>query len=448
MKISALGVVLLTTGLATQVVAQDVELEVIATEPEYQAQDAAIWSIYERENPGVKINVVSVNEETEPAYSARVAGGNPADIRANIFFPTKDNYQIYYDVRNLDCVDWSLFSYDARSSFKQTHGIDYQPSVNVQNNPFRSFVYYENVMQDAGLDPKSITTLEELDAFLAALKEYVDRNPEMDIVLDAGFLPAAWGRFNNEIWATGFGATKQEVRDLYLGKIAWTDKDANPMVPFFEKLHEWYAKGYMPEKWWQRSWEQEFEASFINGRSALAFHGPWIFDKVLAQNPEAELNGFFFPPNREGHVWGPEATSDYGSALYAANAEKPNFEAAKKAFCWWVSPQTVKLRAEATGFVPAMNLASVGGTDLVNTQYLEVIKPVLDGETGFTFDQSLCGMCAAAKYRVPGTPEVMQDPAMADIFGKYLTDEMSLDDVLEWLQARWDRAYEVPEGAE
>ena len=433
------------TGTA---LAQGVELEVIATEPEYMAQDGAIWSIYEQENPGVTIKMISINEDTEAAYQARVAGGDPADIRANIFFPTKDNYQTYHDVTGMDCVRWDLFSYDAQNAFRQTHGIDHQPSVNVRSNPFRQFVYYEDVMADAGLDPKSIRTLDELESFLADLKAYVDNDDRLEHVIDAGWLPPAWGRFNNEVWAMGFGATKQDVRDLYLGKIAWTDQENNPFVPFFEKLREWYAAGYMPANWWERSWAQEFEASFIAGRSALAFHGPWIFDKVQAQNPEVELNGFFFPPNRENKVWGPESTSDYGSALYAANAGDESFEAAKDAFCWWVSPEIVKLRAEAIGFVPAMDLSSVGGAELTNTQYVKVLKPVLDGEAGFEFDQSLCGMCVAAKYRVAGTPEVMMDGSMSEVFGDYITGEMEMDALLALLQERWERAYDIPAGSE
>ena len=445
---SVLALVIGAAGGVSTVLAQDaVELEVIATEPEYQAQDEAIWSIYEQENPNVDINVISINEDTEPAYQARVAAGDPADIRTNILFPTKDNYQTYVDVSDYDCVAWDKFTYDARDAFEQTHGIDYQPGVNVRNNPFRSFIYYEDVMRDAGLDPRSISSLEELDAFLADLKAYVDADPKLEHVIDAGWLPPAWGRFNMEVWAMGFGATKGEVRDLFLGRTEWTDEENNPLVPFFAKLKDWYEKGYMPENWWERSWEQEFEASFIAGRSAVAFHGPWLFDKVLAQNPTAELNGFFFPPNREGKVWGPEATSDYGSALYAANVDKPNFEEARKAFCWWVSPEIVKLRAEAIGFVPAMDLGEVGGADLINPQYLKVLKPVIDGEvSGVSFDNSLCAMCAAARYRVPGTPEVMQDNAAAGIFGDYLEGEMELSEVLAWFEDRWERAYDIPEG--
>ena len=95
-----------------------------------------------------------------------------------------------------------------------------------------------------------------------------------------------------------------------------------------------------------------------------------------------------------------------------------------------------------------MDLSSVGGAELTNTQYVKVLKPVLDGEAGFEFDQSLCGMCVAAKYRVAGTPEVMMDGSMSEVFGDYITGEMEMDALLALLQERWERAYDIPAGSE
>ena len=54
--------------------------------------------------------------------------------------------------------------------------------------------------------------------------------------------------------AGGLGASKQDVRDLYTGKIKWTDLDNNPYVPFFAFLKEIYDAGYLPENWWTREW--------------------------------------------------------------------------------------------------------------------------------------------------------------------------------------------------
>lgn len=434
------------TALVLPALAQEIEIEVTATQPEYMAQDRGIWDLYEEENPSVKIKLISINEDTEAAYQTRVAAGDPADIRSNVTFIDQDNYSVYADLRDLECANWDLFSYDAKNSFEDTHGIAVQPAINVRNNPYRSFVYYEDVMADLGIDPKSVKTLDDLEALLAQLKQVVDTNDDYNYVLDVGWLAGAWGRFNSEVWSVGFGATKEEIRDLYLGRIAWTDEENNPYVPFYKKLKEWYQKGYMPERWWARNWEQEFEASFISGKSLMVYHGPWIFSKVLAQRPDAQLNGFTWPVNKEGKTWGPEVTSNYGSGIYKVNADKPNAEEVKKALCWWISPEVVKYRAEAIGFVPAMDLSDVGGVDLVNDQWVKIIGPIVNGKVeGVAFDQSLCGMCVAAKYRVPGTPQATQDNQYAQIMGDYIEGKTELGEMLATLQERWDRAYDVPD---
>jgi ABC-type glycerol-3-phosphate transport system substrate-binding protein len=422
---------------------EPVELEFVSTLGEYEFQYRGILDLYEEENPHVTIKLSTINEDTEAAFNARVAAGDVPDILEQVF-PDKDNYQTYVNLLDVEVENWDLLTYDGRHVFAEVNGIeDYAPAFNVQISPFRSFVYYKDKMGEAGLDPKSIRTVPELMEFMAELKTFVDQDPDIDYVLDAGWLPGGWGRFNPEAWAVGLGATKREISALYTGEVAWTDQENNPLVPYFKVLKEFYDKGYMPEKWWTRNWEQEFEASFIAGRSIMVFHGPWIWDKVLAVNPDAELDGFFWPPNKENKIWGGEIMADYGAAMFAANQDDPRFVETLKLFNWWQSPEIVKLRAEAIGFVPAMDLSSVGGADITHPQYLKLIKPVLDGEIdGTTFDHSLCGRCVAEANRVSGTPRVLQDNQMAVIYADYLEGRTSLEEMLEILQARWERAYQ------
>ena len=47
----------------------------IATQPEYLNIEREIWDIFERENPGIKINLFAVNENEYAALQARIAGG-------------------------------------------------------------------------------------------------------------------------------------------------------------------------------------------------------------------------------------------------------------------------------------------------------------------------------------------------------------------------------------
>ncbi|RVT86683.1 carbohydrate ABC transporter substrate-binding protein [Rhodobacteraceae bacterium CCMM004] len=427
-------------AFAAPVAAQETVIEVSATQPEYFAQDRAIWDLYEEENPGVKIELFSINEDTEAAFQARVAAGDPPDIRG-LTFPTRDNYKTYVNLLDIDFPNWDKANYDARTIFEQTHGVEgYAPAFNVQGGLFLNLIYYADEMEKAGLDPKSIGSVDDLRALLEELKAHVDTRDDVNYVLDIGWHPRFWGRWLLEAWGVGMGATKEDFRRLWTGEIAWTDQENNPMVPALELAKEFTEKGYFPENWWTRAWEQEYEASFITGKSIMAVHGPWLWNKVLAQNPDAELDGIFFPPNENGVVWQDATTADRGSALFAGNMDDPNFEAAKKAFYWWTSPEIVKLRAEAIGYLPAMDLTDQGGVELQNPQYVKLVGPALDaGE--ITFDNSLGGQAAAGPMQKSGTPFVVEDNAMASEIGAYVSGETSLEELLELMQARWDQSY-------
>ena len=420
--------------------AAETVLEISATQPEYFAQDRAIWDLYEDENPGIKIELFSINEDTEAAYQARVAAGDPGDMRS-LIFPTRDNYKTYVNLLDVDYPHWDLFTYDVKNVFTNTHGVEnYLPALNVRDGLFFNFVYYEDRMQDAGLDPTAIASVDDLRDFLAKLKDYTDTQDDIEYVLDVGWHPRAWGRWILEAWGVGLGASKQDFRDLWAGKIKWTDEQNNPMVPALKLAKEFTDKGYLPPNWWNRAWEQEFEASFISGRSIFSYHGPWLFNKTLAQNPDAKLSGILFPANERGEIWQDSTTADRGSALYVANLDGDNHDEAVKALIWWTSPEVVKMRAEAIGFLPAMDLSSVGGVELTNPQFLKVIKPAMDSGK-FTFDNSLGGQSSAGGFQKSGTPFVIEDNSVAPIMGQYMSGEMPLGDFLAILQDRWDQAY-------
>lgn len=434
----AAGLVL--AGAAGGAGAQDVVLEVSATQPEYFAQDRAIWDLYEEENPDVKIELFSINEDTEAAFQARVAAGDPPDIRG-LTFPTQDNYKTYLNLLEIDFPWWDKANYDARTIFEQTHGVEgYAPAFNVQGGLFLNVIYHADEMEKAGLDPKSVENVDDLREMLEKLKAYVETRDDLEYVLDIGWHPRFWGRWMLEAWGISLGASKGDFRKLWTGEIAFTDQENNPLVPALKLVREFTEKGYFPDNWWNRAWEQEFESSFITEKSILAVHGPWLWNKVLAQNPDAQLDGIFFPANANGVVWQDATTADRGSVLYAANRDDPNFEEAKKAFYWWTSPEIVKLRAEAIGYLPAMDLSDQGGVELQNPQFQKLIGPALEaGEV--TFDSSLGGQAAAGPMQKSGTPFVIEDNAMASEIGAYASGEKSLEELLALMQERWERSY-------
>ena len=52
-----------------------------------------------------------------------------------------------------------------------------------------SWVYHPDLMEEAGLDPRSITTWEELNAFLEEGTAWANSNPDVDFFLDQGWHP-------------------------------------------------------------------------------------------------------------------------------------------------------------------------------------------------------------------------------------------------------------------
>jgi hypothetical protein len=458
MGLSAAGVGLAASGVPalaaprTRPAFQDkIELEIKTVQPEYHAQCQQIWDYYLESHPDITIKLTDVNEDTQAAYDARIAAGNPADIDTQAAC-NKDNYQMYVNLLDIPEFNWDIFHPNAKTAFEQMFGIpNYVPMVNPVAGYFFTFIYYKDRMIEAGLDPKaSIKTVDDVRTMLATLKAYVDKDPKLEYVLDTGWHPWAWGTMWPSAWALGLGHGKAEMRDLFLGKIRWDDKAKNPYVPVFELMKEFYEKGYLPQKWWTRNWD-EYENGFIAQKSILTFHGPWLWDKVGAANPDAgaQLDGAFWPADSDNNLFvTPTAAYAYNTnaaAIYTGNKAKPNADAALAAFLWWHTPETIKMVCEAIGMIPSCDLSSVGGADVKHPQYVQLIKAVLEGKAApLKFDDSLMGTDVAGQYKKGGSEMVMEQDAMATLYGDYLEGKTSLDDLLKILQGRFDAAYELP----
>jgi hypothetical protein len=427
-----------------------IELEIKTVQPEYHAQTQQIWDVYLQSHPELKFKYIDVNEDTQAAYDARVAAGNPADIDCQAAC-NQDTYKNYVNLLDVPSFNWGIFHKGAKTAFEEIYGIpNYIPLVNAFAGYFWTFIYYKDKMAEAGLDPKtSVKTMDDLKVFLANLKDFVDKSGgKYEYVLDQGWHPWVWGTVAPTLWSMSLGHGKQELRDLFLGKVRWDDKANNPLVPYFESIKEFYEKGYMPDRWWTRNWD-EFENGFIAQKSILTTHGPWLWDKVNAANPNAQLEGFNWPPDKDNQLFvTPTAAYAYNTnaaTIYTANKSKPNFAAAQDALLWWYSPESIKLQCEAIGWIPACDLSSVGGADLKHPQYIDVVQPVLEGKAGsLKYDDSLMGPDVAARYKNGGAENVMESDAMAGIYGDYFEGKTSLDDLLKTLQQRSDAAYTFP----
>lgn len=410
--------------------------------PEYDVYERQMWDLFEQKYPNIKINMRSYNEDEWPAFNARMAAGDPpADMSADIWIE-KEHLQYYANLEEIDFKNWDNYQYDAKSFFKDSFGIDFVPAVNAYAGPFYTFLYYKDEMDKLGLDPKkTVRTLDDLRAFLAELKKHVDKSPDLNYVWDFGWHFAVSGHALINALSHSAGGTVEQQCDLFMGKIKWDDVNKNPLVPGLKLLKEFYEKGYMPKRWWTRHWESDFESSFINKKSLLTWHGPWIWDKVLAVNPGKELDGFVLPPAPDGSVW-THPVRQMGCVIYKSSLNKPNFEAVVTAFNWWTSPEAVKMQAEVRGHIPLYDLSSVGGVSLRHPQYLKVLKPLNEGFFGdLRWENSLNGKDMALPFKKIGTAEVTSADAFASALGDYLEGKITLASLLEMMKKRWENAY-------
>ena len=421
-----------------------VTIEFVATQPEYLEQDKQIWELYMEENPNVTIKVTSLNEDQQTAFLARIAANEGPAIMANGFpGADKSTYKTFVNLLDIDYPYWDQLSYDGKTLFETETGIaDYVPGIQLFNTFNFSFLFYEDEMEKAGLNPTAIRTWDDVDNFLAELKVYVDKTDSLEYVLDTGWHSWVWGLCLPNILSLSLGASIQDLEDLYLGKIAWTDIENNPMVPFFEKLKDYYQKGYLPKNWLGRDWENEFEAGFINRKSILTLHGPWIWNKVLAADPSAQLGGVPFPAGKDGKLAAYPVTTYQSSAILAQYEGTEGFDEIVKAFIWYNSPEVSEMRAQFTGSKPNFKTLSSNFT-IDSPQYVSVVKPAMEGAfgSGLSWDNSTWGVTAAGPYKIEGKADVLQDDALSDPIGKYFNDEMSLEDLMDMYQKRWENAY-------
>ncbi len=425
---------------------ETVQLEVTFIGPEREAMYQEVWALYMEENPHVKINLLLVEDAAIPAIEARIAAGDPPDMAQRWFNTNQFNYTNFVNLLEVDFLYWDKIAYDVEGAWEKAFGIkNYVPGINIWQPPLSSFIYHEDEMTKAGLNPRdTVRSMEDLKAFLSKLKAYVDSRSDLKYVFDEG-----WHILWAELWPTMFvhalGHAPEELDDLYLGKIRWDDMDKNPYVDFFRLFKEWYEKGIMPEKWSQRDWSAEYEAGFIGKKSIFTFHGPWLFDKVSAQDPSAKLSGFPLPVT-DGILPGTWAINPAKGAtsIFAGNEDKPKYSETVKAFKWWLSPETVKKVSEAIGWSPAMDMSHIGVPELITPYYVKIVKPALEGYFGkgrLVLD--LHGSELAKKYQRKGTANVLSEN-MVKNYLEHLEGRMSLEAMMKQLQERWEAAYKIP----
>jgi ABC-type glycerol-3-phosphate transport system substrate-binding protein len=106
-------------------VAEEVTLDVMQID-EYEGQYEEIWSVYEAQNPGTKINVFPLNEDMAAAHNAKVAGGYLPAIELTTtlqIYADTTNYETFYDLSKLDFPWWDRWTWDVQNTWSDMFGM-------------------------------------------------------------------------------------------------------------------------------------------------------------------------------------------------------------------------------------------------------------------------------------------------------------------------------------
>ncbi len=434
-----------------------VTLDVIATQPEYLNLEREIWDIFERANPDIKINLFTVNENEVAALQARIAGGYIPHIATT---PTTtldtplEAYKLYMNLSELSDEDfpwWDRWTFDIKNAFTDIYGVPGPRALEVMAPWTCTWHWHQDLMEEAGLDPRSVKTWEELQTLLEKGTEWAKSNPNVEHFLDQGWhplVPLIWAN----AWALAFPEGQQENQNAcWRAEKKFNDPDS-PWRPVYQWLKDSYDKGIFPENWWTREWEADFEASYIAKKSVMVFHGPWLWDKTLAADPSVVQLGLPATPPASGlDKWvqylAPIDTFRW-YALMEGVQKLPEFPQVKKAWAWWHSPDVVKMRAESQGSPVVYKLDEP--LDLKGAAQWEGVRKDIDVAGGAFenvkfVDPTKWAEPQAGAYAVPGSTNTWDHNGNASAkIGELMTGKITVQELLDWAQANFEASYKFP----
>lgn len=437
--------------------AKEVSLDVMSL-AEYEGPYKEIWNVFNAKNPGIKVNVFSINEDTAAAHEAKVAGGYLPAIELTqemqIFFD-KSNYEMAVNLSEIDFQWWDRWEFDVKNAWSKLHNLPGPRSLDFFQGFAMTWQYNKEHMDKAGLDPqKDVKTW-------ADLEKWMDEGTKWAKSPDSGvdyFYNQAW---HNWIFGNNYtdcmplafpdGQRARQI-DCWLGKAKF-DADDSPYRHYYEFFLNAQKKGWLPENMTQRQWEGDMEASYIAGKSVMMLHGPWVWDKALAAGSEFAVKGNqdglpATPPAEGQEVWmqsvlPPNIDNQW---FMRAGVEKlPEWPQILTAWNWFFSPEAVPMRAQGEGRWPLYKLDEK--LELKGPQFKAVMSQI--GTPGgkwekAKFEQELTGNVQASPYRKKGSKGVWDwesngnNQVMADV----LSGKITVKEALGIAQKNWEESFE------
>ncbi len=434
-----------TTAAPVEAITLDIE----ASQPEYLNAETQIWDIFEAQNPGVTIEQFAVNEGQEEAYAARRAGGYSPAIEGNasgqMSVAIAENY---VDLLTVDAEWLDRWTYDVSTAQSERLGIPGLRSLNILSGRYMTWQYNKDLMDELGLDPRAtVVDQASLMEFLVEGQRLVDERDDIEFFWDEGWHDWVWNANFIDTLPAAYpdGLRVPYQQDSWLGNIA--DPAQDPYRYYFQWIKDAYDAGVMPEEFWLREWETDMEASYIAGNSVMMLHGPWTWDKMLAENPDANQEGIpATPPLNAGDPWVQTVSSPNvlgGFKIPIENLDKPEWELVLKAFNFWNSPEVVLLRAQIEGVTVTYELDEP--LVLEGPQYLGIVQEFQPGGLyeDVILETAATGQDLVAPFKNEDSGEIWEWQ-WVDTFAAVMNDEMTVDEAVLWMQEQRDADFTLP----
>ncbi len=425
-----------------------ITLEIQASQPEFKNAEEQLWDIFEAQNPGVTVETFAVNEDQVEAYRARRAGGYAPAFEAGAMGPiTAENAANWIDLLTVDTQWLDRWTYDVTTAESERVGTTGLHSVDTRAGRFITWMYNADLMEDLGLDPRTVKTQADLIQLLKDGTELVNARDDIDYFWDQAWHNWMFGvnYMGNIPLMASDGRRIPEQQASWAGEI--TDPAQDPYRYTFQWWKDRYDEGVLNEEFWLREWETDMEASYLAGKSVMMLHGPWPWDKMLAENPDARQLGIpATPPLVEGDPWVQYVSApivDNGWRIPIENADSPNFELILKAFNFWNSPDIVEARAQINGQAVVYTLDQP--LVLESPQFLGIVQELQPG--GFYEDVILeidvPGADAIAEFKNEDTG-VYWDWQWNDRYRELMNDEITVDEMITWFHEQVANDYTLP----
>ncbi|MCP3031527.1 extracellular solute-binding protein [Halobacillus sp. A1] len=320
-----------------------VTVDIFQFKVEFKDQFEELTDMYEEENPDVNINVKTVGGGNDygQALKTSFSSGEEPDI-FNVGGPADvDEYEEYLtDLSDTEAAGAAL---EGTLSAVERDG-------EILGLPFNQegygLLYNKQVFEDAGIDPESITTMDDLEEAVQTIDEQKD-----DLGIEAPFaLPA------KEQWVLGnhlantFLATEFDNNLTTAYEADTVEFEQGDQMKRFLDLQADYSVGPVLSL----DYSQQVEEHFSLGNVAMIQQGNWVYNTIESMDPEfAESNVGLLPIPVEGQ----EGKLPVGvSNNWAVNneSEEEVIQASKDFLDWmYTSDEGKKFVTEEFKFIPA-----------------------------------------------------------------------------------------------